>query len=42
MSIDELKALLAPAGPSSPKSLSGCYNWELVQYLLEDFWLFAA
>ncbi|KAF5765776.1 hypothetical protein HanXRQr2_Chr15g0707641 [Helianthus annuus] len=23
MSIDELKALLTPAGPSSPKSLSG-------------------
>ncbi|MFS7969137.1 hypothetical protein Hanom_Chr09g00805651 [Helianthus anomalus] len=46
MSIDELKALLTPAGPSSLKSLSGddsqCSYRERAQYLPGDFWLFVA
>ncbi|MFS8025943.1 hypothetical protein Hanom_Chr16g01481111 [Helianthus anomalus] len=40
MSIDELKSLLTPTGPSSPKSLSGCHYREPAQFLPEDFWLF--
>ncbi|KAF5766159.1 hypothetical protein HanRHA438_Chr15g0724321 [Helianthus annuus] len=41
MSIDELKALLTPAGPSSPVSVWGCSCRELAPRLPGDFWLFA-
>ncbi|MFS7918672.1 hypothetical protein Hanom_Chr03g00203891 [Helianthus anomalus] len=42
ISIDELKALLAPVGPSSPKSLSGGDSQCSYPGLVGDPWLFVA
>ncbi|KAF5804667.1 hypothetical protein HanRHA438_Chr05g0209441 [Helianthus annuus] len=42
ISIDELKALLTPAGPSSPKPLSGDESQCSYPEFLGDPWLFIA